>query len=829
MDNKYNYTGLTYDQVEESRKINGRNIIHLKEDNVILQVFTHIVLEPMFILLVIVAVIYFIIARYQDGSIMLLAILFVAGISFFQNFRSRRAVEALNKFHSSNPLVIRENTVQQILPQDVVVGDILLIEEGEMIAADGFILSSNDLSIDESILTGESIPVAKSEKSKDIVYKNTLVNNGSAIIKVDAVGRNTRAGRIGSMMRAVQVERTPLQIQIDAFLKRMIWFGVGAFVLVVIFKFIQSFDFVESAMQGLTMAMSVLPEEIPVAFSTFLALGAYRLMAHNIIVRHPQYVEGLGAATVICLDKTGTITQNSMAISFIYDQKDRCSIPVDDTSKIPVELLEYAVWSSEKDPFDKMEKSIHQLYEKVSLTDKRKLYTQIHEYPLGGSPPMMTHIFTSDNGDYIIAAKGAPEAILPLCDLSEEEKNIFSRQSQHYAQQGYRVLAVAKSMADKPWPVSQQEFQFIFLGLIAFNDPPKENIAEVIRGFGEAGVKVNMVTGDFTGTAVAVASQVGIGAADVMTGKEVMQLDDEVLRRKITGIKIYARMYPESKLRLINALKQNQEIVAMTGDGVNDAPALKAAHIGIAMGQKGSAVAKKAASIIIADDDLAHMIEAISLGRKIYDNLKKAIRYIISIHIPIIMIVSLPVLLYWKFSVVFTPVHVIFLELIMGPTCSIVYENEPAEPGIMKRKPARMHAGFLMSSQLILSIVQGLVAGGACLLAGFYFSQSGSSNNEVRTVIFLTLLFCNLMLTLENRSDKLSIFYILSFRNNLMVAVFIINLLFIGGIMFMPYIQKIFMVETPSIFIVVVCILTALAGTMWVELWKYYIRKKDHS
>ena len=793
-----------------------------------LQVLKHIVLEPMFILLVIVAGIYFMIARYQDGTIMLLAILFVAGISFYQNFRSRRAVEALNKFHSSDPRVIRDKSVQQILSQDVVVGDILLIEEGDMIAADGLILSSNDLSIDESILTGESVPVAKSEKKKDMVYKNTLVNNGSAVIKVVGVGRHTRVGQIGSLMRAVKVERTPLQLQIDAFLKRMIWFGVGAFILVVLFKFIQSFDFVQSAMQGLTMAMSVLPEEIPVAFSTFLALGAFRLMSHNIIVRHPQYVEGLGAATVICLDKTGTITENSMDISFFYDQKQRCSIAAGDTSKIPAELLEYAVWSSETDPFDKMEKSIHHLYEKVSPTDKRQLYTQVHEYPLGGSLPMMTHIFTDNNSNYIVAAKGASEAILPLCKLSDEDVSIFSRQAQLYAQQGYRVLAVAKSIAEKPWPVSQQEFQFTFLGLIAFHDPPKENISEVIRGFGDAGIKVNMVTGDFTGTAVAVAGQVGIGnAANVMTGQEVMQLDEEILRRKVEDTNIYARMYPESKLRLINALKQNREIVAMTGDGVNDAPALKAAHIGIAMGRKGSAVAKKAASLIISDDDLAHMLEAIALGRKIYSNLKKAIRYIISIHVPIIMIVSLPVLLYWKISEIFTPVHVIFLELIMGPTCSIVYENEPAEPDIMKRKPTAMSAGFIVTSQLMLSIVQGLIAGAACLIAGFYYLQSGSSNNEVRTVIFLTLLFCNIILTFQNRSDKLSIFYTFSFLNKLMLAVFIINLLFIAAILFIHNIQDIFMVEQPSISTFAICVITALAGTMWVELWKYYIRTKD--
>ena len=592
--------------------------------------------------------------------------------------------------------------------------------------------------------------------------------------------------------------------------------------MVVGFNYYHSGNLVQSFLQGLTLAMSILPEEIPVAFSTFQALGAFRLLRNNIIVKQPQYVETLGSATVICVDKTGTLTQNKMSINYLYDAMTKTSIQVADNTTLPDLLIEYAMWSSETNPFDPMEKAIHELYAQKKTTDKRKQFDQVHEYPIAGKPPMMTHIFKNESGETIIAAKGAPEAILQQSTLSLEELQNIEKQTQFYAKSGYRVLGVGKGIWKKiNWPLSQQEFVFEFLGLIAFYDPPKENIAQTIKIFRDAGIPVKMITGDYPETALAIASQVQLDHTDeVITGQDVLHLSKEELQKKVRQVNIFARMFPEAKLKVINALKDNGEVVAMTGDGVNDGPALKAAHIGIAMGLRGSEVAKSAASLIITDDDLAHMTDAVALGRKIYDNLKKAIQYIVSIHIPIILIVTLPLLFSWTFTDIFSPVHVIFLELIMGPTCSIIYENEPMEADTMQRLPRKMGTTFLSLKQLSLSIIQGLMITAGCLGIGYYYLQQGSDHATIRTIIFITLLFSNIFLTLVNRSFYYSVFTTISFKNNLVPLIIGITLLLIIAFLYVPFFQHLFLLEVLSLPLLVTCIVVAMLNTLWIEIWK---------
>ncbi|HSN60463.1 MAG TPA: cation-translocating P-type ATPase, partial [Ferruginibacter sp.] len=594
------------------------------------------------------------------------------------------------------------------------------------------------------------------------------------------------------------------------------------------FNYYQSGDFVQSFLQGLTLAMSILPEEIPVAFSTFQALGAFRLLKNNIIVKQPQYVETLGSATVICVDKTGTLTQNKMSVDYVYDATAKKSVAIADGGTLPASLVEYAMWSSETNPFDPMEKAIHELYEKSAPSDKRQIFTQVHEYPIGGKPPMMTHIFKNEGGEIIIAAKGAPEAILQQSNLPQEDLKAIETQSVAYAKMGYRVLGVGKAnWKEAKWPVSQQEFAFEFLGLIAFQDPPKDNIIQTIQTFREAGIPVKMITGDYAETALAIAQQVQLDHNnEVLTGQEVLHLDSEALKKKVKTVNIYARMFPEAKLKVIDALKENGEVVAMTGDGVNDGPALKAAHIGIAMGQRGSEVAKSAASLILTDDDLAHMTDAVALGRKIYDNLKKAIQYIVSIHIPIILIVALPLLLGWVFTDIFSPVHVIFLELIMGPTCSIIYENEPMEPGTMQRDPRIAGASFLSLRQLSISIVQGLMITAGCLGIGYYYMQQGTGDAGIRTIIFTTLLFSNIFLTLVNRSFRYSIFKTLGYKNNLVPIIIGITLLFIAALLYVPFVRDIFRLTAISIYTIATCIVVAMAATLWIEGLKFFRRKR---
>jgi len=551
-------------------------------------------------------------------------------------------------------------------------------------------------------------------------------------------------------------------------------------------------------------------------------------LRNNIIVKRPQYVETLGSATVICTDKTGTLTQNKMSIEYLYDASAKTSVHCDNTTALPAMLIEYAMWSSETNPFDPMEKTIHTLYEKTAVTDKRLRFKQVHEYPIGGKPPMMTHIFKDEIGEIIIAVKGAPEAILKQSNLSDTEYNQIEEQSLSYAKQGYRVLGVGKGIwNEKNWPISQEEFVFEFLGLVAFHDPPKPNISETIKTFHDAGISVKIITGDYAETALAIANIIQLNnSREVLTGNEVLHLTAEELKQKVKEVNIFARMFPEAKLKVIDALKENGEVVAMTGDGVNDAPALKAAHIGIAMGIRGSEVAKNAASLILTDDDLGHMTGAIGLGRKIYDNLKKAIRYIVSIHIPIILIVTLPLLFLWKYTDIFSPVHVIFLELIMGPTCSIIYENEPMEPGTMLLPPRQMGSTFLSSKQLMISIIQGLIITVGCLSIGFYFMKEHDNETIVRTVIFITLLFSNIFLTLINRSFKFSVFTTIRYKNNLVLLIIGITLLLIAAALINPFVQDLFRLTFLPFSVIISCIVVALVSTSWIEIWKMMRKNK---
>jgi len=827
MDASKDTTGLTTEQATSSRLQNGSNTLEMQEDRVFLAVLKEVLMEPMFIILLAACIIYFAVGQYQEGFIMLVSIFIVAGISLFQEYRSKNAVQALKKISAAKAKVLRNGKAIQINTEEIVVNDVLLLEEGEVVAADGIILAANDFSINESILTGESFAVRKTADDKSNVYKGTLVTSGSATVKVANVGLKTMFGKIGLSLKEITIVKTPLQNQIRSFVRNMVWAGALAFLIVVGFNFYHSGNLIQSFLQGLTLAMSILPEEIPVAFSTFQALGAFRLLRNNIIVKQPQYVETLGSATVICADKTGTLTQNKMSIEYLYDAASKISLAVKNTPALPAAVIEYAMWSSETDPFDPMEKAIHALYAKNAATDKRGFFKQVHEYPIGGKPPMMTHIFRNGAGETIIAVKGAPEAILRQSNLSVAALKHIETQSLAYAKLGYRVLGVGKgNWKAAQWPVSQEEFEFEFLGLIAFQDPPKENIAQTISTFREAGITVKMITGDYAETALAIAGQIQMDHnSEVLTGQEVLQLSKEALQQKVKQVNIYARMFPEAKLKVIDALKENGEVVAMTGDGVNDGPALKAAHIGIAMGQRGSEVAKSAASLILTDDDLAHMTEAVALGRKIYDNLKKAIQYIVSIHIPIILIVTVPLLLMWKFTDIFSPVHVIFLELIMGPTCSIIYENEPMEPGTMQRPPRMMGATFLSLKQLAVSIVQGLMITAGCLGIGYFYIREGSDDTTVRTIIFITLLFSNVFLTLVNRSFYYSILQTLRYKNNLVPLIIGITLLLIAALLYVPFVQQLFRLTPLTINTIGVCMMAGLVSTCWLEGWKYFQRK----
>ncbi len=822
-------TGLTDAEVQASRATHGLNQSDRGKRFPLLGVLLDILKEPMLVLLISIAMIYLSLRQYGEAYFMLGALVIVSGISFYQDNRSRKALEALKKLMTPLSTVIRNGLPQQIPTEEIVPGDLVIAEEGMTINADGTIVHSHDFSVNESSLTGEAHTVYKFADGEDNqIYSGTIVSSGLAVYEVDKIGTSTRVGQLGTSLTDIREEPTPLQAQINTFVRGMAMIGIFVFLLVMVAQYLSSHDMLASLLKGLTLAMSILPEEIPVAFTTFMALGSRRLMKEGIIVKKSKTVETLGSATTICTDKTGTITENKMDLQVVYAfQNDKLYMDHGPFDKSALEVIEAAMWASEPVPFDPMEKTIHRIYESSISDDQRRAYTMVHEYPLGGIPPMMTHVFENESGHRILAAKGAPEAILQVSNLSEADKTQVNAIINQLAAEGYRMLGVALGNSpDQSLPEQQQQISFDFKGLIVFFDPPKPNISKVFAQFDEAGIDVKIITGDNPLTTRAIAKHAGF--SDVkkpVNGEELMQLSEEDRIQKVLNTTLFTRMFPEVKLATINALKKAGEVVAMIGDGVNDAPALKASHIGIAMGKKGTEMAKSAADLILMDDDLSRLVTAIGTGRRIYDNLKKAIQYIISIHIPIILTVSFPLFLGWIYPDIFTPVHVIFLELVMGPTCSIVFENEPMEANTMQRPPRLMSDTFLSWKELGMSILQGLAITAGVLFIYQLAVSRGASEAMTRTMVFTTLVFANILLTLVNRSFYFSIWTTLRYKNRLVPGMILLTLVLLVAMLLIPTASAFFQLKQiswPDIFI---CLLAAAVSVFWFEGVKWNRRR----
>ena len=822
--------GLTNEEVILSHKKFGYNQLQEDEKSNWLKLIIDIFREPMLILLIIIAIIYVIVGNFGEALFMFLAIILVSGISFYQDNRSNKALESLEKLNEPLSKVIRNNEIVEILTHEIAIGDLCVTEEGKMINADGIIVYSNDFSVNESSLTGESFSVFKDSKSDDKeIYSGTSTVSGLAVFEVQKIGKETKLGKIGESIRSIKNEKSTLQLQIERFIKFMAIVGIVVFILVCAVNYYHTRNIVDSLLNGLTLAMSILPEEIPVAFTTFMALGAWKLMREGIIIKKSSIVETLGSTTVICTDKTGTITENSMQLKAVFDFKTN-TVFNDQKFNDPLisEVLQYAMWSSEPVPFDPMEISLHQVYANTQKDDLRLDYKMIHEYPLEGKPPMMTHIFENSGGDRILAAKGAPEAIINVSNLSEDEKWSIRTEMEFFGKKGYRLLGVAKSnFTGNDFPLKQQDISFEFLGLIVFYDPPKKNIQQVFKQIEQAGIKIKVVTGDNAQTTTSIALQAGIpNVSEALNGDEITNLSEGELMKIAQEKVLFTRMFPEAKLRVVEALKKNGEIVAMIGDGVNDGPALKAAHIGVAMGEKGTEIAKAAASVVLTNDDLGKLLIAIAAGRRIYTNIKKAVQYIISIHIPIILTVSLPLFLGWAFPQIFTPVHVIFLELVMGPTCSIVYENEPMEKNTMLQKPRPITETFLSWRELILSIVQGLAITIGILFIYQFTYRSGGNEELTRTMVFTTLIFANILLSFANRSFYYSMFESFRNKNNLLVIITAATLVILGVMLYLEPVSRFFKLTSLTMIQLLTAAFVAIISVMWFEIYKWIRRSR---
>ncbi|PWJ58437.1 Ca2+-transporting ATPase [Dyadobacter jejuensis] len=823
--------GLNDQQVLQSRHKHGENKLEDRSQNGLAEAILGLAKEPMLLLLVAAATLYFLTGAWGEGLFMLGAIVVLSTISIYQDRKTQNALHQLKNLTQGQSRVIRNGQAIRILLEEVVIGDTLILEEGDRIPADGSIVEAHDFSVNESILTGESMAIVKNQEAEP-VFQGTLVSSGRALIEVTAIRNNTKLGKIGVSLDLIRQTATPLQIQITDFVKKMAIVGGIVFLIVWGINFLLSGQILDSLLKALALAMSILPEEIPVAFTTFMALGAWRLAQHGVIVKRTQTIETLGSATIICTDKTGTITENRMELVKLYtlggDHLQSPKSPLDEEGHT---LLSMAMWSSEPTPFDPMEKALHEAYQKSIPVDLRPHYKLVHEYPLEGKPPMMTHVYESTSGDRIIAAKGAPEAIVRVSKLTADEKRRIQDKLQELAGQGYRILAVGQSLFLKStFPDKQQDLSFQFLGLVAFYDPPKANIRSVFESFYKAGIQVKIITGDNATTTQNIARNVGFkGVESVLLGEDLLKMDEATLRQKVMDTQIFARMFPEAKLKVIEALKANGQIVAMTGDGVNDGPALKAAHIGIAMGRKGTEIAKQAASLILVEDNLAKMVDAVAMGRKIYLSLKNAIRYIISIHIPIILTVFIPLALGWIYPSIFRPVHIIFFELIMGPTCSIIYENEPMEKGLMAQKPRPFTSTFFSLKELSGSFLQGIgITLGLLLLYQYAVGQS-YNENLTRSMVFLGLISANIFLTLVNRSFTYSLWQTLHYKNNLMPVIIGVTILITALIFGIPAVTHFFSLEAVTIRQLMISCGIGFVFTTWYEGVKYYVRKRKQT
>jgi Ca2+-transporting ATPase len=808
-----------------------------------------VVREPMFLLLVVAGAIYLLLGEVSDALMLLGFVCVVMAITIYQQNKTERVLEALRDLTSPRALVLRDGVEQRIAGCEVVRGDLLILSEGDRVPADATLISCHNFAADESLLTGESVPVTKIAQSKvgiitlasppggddlPFIYSGSLVVQGRGTAIVLATGLSTEIGKIGRSLQGLAIETTPLQNEVRSLVTTLAVLGVLLSLLLLIIYGITRGNWLNGLLSSITLAMSILPEEYPVVLTVFMAMGAWRISRHRVLTRRAETVEALGSATVMCVDKTGTLTFNQMAVQQLVISND-IFVSGESTHQMPEffhELAEFSILASEVSPFDPMEKAIH-ILGKQYLSDTEHLHGDwqlAHEYALSTQLLALSHVWKAvDRDDYVVAAKGAPEAIADLCHFNAEQLEVLARQVDKLAVQGMRVLGVAKAYySGSVWPDIQHDYEFEFLGLIGLADPIRPTVAPAIKECNAAGIRVVMITGDYPVTAASIAAKIGlaVGNGGIVTGPELSLMDEATLQERIRLSNIFARMVPEQKLRLVNALKANGEVVAMTGDGVNDAPALKAAHIGIAMGGRGTDVAREAAALVLLDDDFASIVHAVRLGRGIFDNLRKGMAYIFAVHIPIVGLSLIPLLLGW--APVFAPVHIVFLEMIINPACSIAFEAEPAEPNVMQRPPRPSKEALFGRRVLILSLIQGLFVLLATLLVLGYTLYHGASVELARALTFTTLVIGNLGLILVNRSWRHSIIGTLKKHNPALWWVIVVAISFLALVLSMPMLREIFHFGLVSPQQFLYCVAAGLASVLWFELYKK-IRPEIHS
>jgi Ca2+-transporting ATPase len=829
--------GLTEEQARENLAVDGYNELPGTKKRTFWHILLEVVREPMFLMLIACGLLYLFLGDQEEAIMLMGFVVVIIGITFYQEQKTERALEALRDLSSPRALVIRDGKQQRIAGREVVCNDIVLIAEGDRVPADAVLLTGSNISVDESLLTGESVPVRKKSwdgrlemgrpggDDQPFVYSGTLIVKGQGVTQVRATGMRTEIGKIGKALQILEPEDTNLQKQTGKIVRNFAIIGLSMCVVVVIVYGLMHGDWLRGFLAGLTLAMATLPEEFPVVLTIFLALGAWRISQHRVLTRRVAAVEMLGAATVLCTDKTGTLTQNRMTVTHLMMGDELLQVELQQHI-IPEsfhELVEFGILATPMDPFDPMEKAIKELGGRT-LVNTEHLHAEwnlVREYPLSEKLLAMSDVWRSTSRNaFVIAAKGAPEAIADLCHLETAQMDVLRGQINQMADQGLRVLGVAKAeFIPVDLPAEQHDFEFRFIGLLGLADPIRPEVPGAVKECYDAGIRVIMITGDYPGTARNIAGQIGLKPLDeIITGAELDALSDEELARRIKTTCIFARAVPEQKLRLVGALKANGEVVAMTGDGVNDAPALKAAHIGIAMGGRGTDVARESAALVLVDDNFASIVAAVRMGRRIFDNLKKAMAFIFSVHIPIAGMSLIPVFLGWPLALL--PVHVLFLELIIDPACSVVFEMEKDEPDIMQRPPRKLDAPLFGRSMILSGLIQGL--GILAVVASVYTFGwlSGQGEGAARMYAFVLLVIGNLGLIFSNRSRTLSIFQSLRIPNKALWWITGGALFFLALALTIPPLRNVFQFAPLHRWEIALLSLAALVSVLFAESTK---------
>lgn len=815
--------GLSQSTVLQRQEVEGHNDLPSSKPKKTFSFFIDIFKEPMVYLLLGCGIVYFFLGDHQEAIMLLSFLFFIIGITIAQESKAERALEALKKLSSPRALVLRNGIKVRVAGRDVTREDILFLNEGDRISADAILINDSNLVIDESLVTGESVPVTK--KAESTLFAGTTVVRGSGMAIVFAIGANTQIGKIGQYIQETEILSTRLEEQTNRLVKRLAWFALGICILVFIVHSIIHHNWIEGTLVGLALGMAILPNELPAVLTIFFALGAWRLSKRKVLTRKISAIENLGSITVLCVDKTGTLTLNQMTIQMIYSHDEFIDVSDSKLQTLPEEfheVLEFGILASKKDPLDPMEIAFTNAGVKY-LKGTEHLHQDWNlerEYPLSPELLSITHAWKPNSGSgFIIGAKGAPEAIIDLCHSPEDQVKKIMLKVEQMANSGLRILGVAKSHIDTaPLPSKQHDFEFVFLGLIGISDPIRSGVNESISECYSAGIRVIMLTGDYPITAKSIAKKIGLHDCDqIITGAEMESLPDEKLSEISKTTTVFSRVMPAQKLRLVEALKASGEIVAMTGDGVNDAPALKSSNIGIAMGGRGTDVAREASDLVLLDDDFTSIVEGIRTGRRIYSNIKSALVYLFAIHIPIAGMSVLPVVL--GMPLVLLPSHIAFLHLIIEPASSIAFEIEPAGADIMRRTPRSPSEPLYNREIWRSSLSRGLLLFIALACVYFISLWRNQGEEDARALVFTTLILSNTLLIFLSRGSSISLLSKLKSKPNPVVKWLIFaSLLMLALTLYVPYLREILQFSFLHPMDIFICIVIALANSVFSEL-----------